>query len=43
VHEQNFIISEPAGIVPGAWQAVDGGIYYLSADQKLHFLKGANQ
>jgi len=32
-------IQEPAGVV--TWQAVDGGIYYLAGDQKLHFLAGA--
>jgi len=31
-------ISDPAGITQ--WQAADGGIYYLSGDQKLHLLKG---
>ncbi len=35
----NPIISDPAGIVQ--WQAVDGGLYYRSADKKLHFLRGA--
>ncbi len=30
---------DPSGIT--AWQPVDGGFYYLAADQKLHFLKGA--
>jgi len=32
-------VIEPAGVV--SWQAVDGGIYYLAGDQKLHFLAGA--
>jgi outer membrane protein assembly factor BamB len=32
-------ITDPAGIT--AWQPVDGGFYYLSADRKLHFLRGA--
>jgi hypothetical protein len=32
-------ISSPAGIQ--SWQGVDGGIYYLTGDQKLYFLKGA--
>ncbi|MGH7180135.1 MAG: hypothetical protein ACREJC_22345, partial [Tepidisphaeraceae bacterium] len=30
-------LTEPSGIVQ--WQAVDGGLYYLSGDQKLHFLR----
>ena len=25
------------------WQPVDGGFYYLSGDQKLHFMRGAAQ
>ncbi len=33
--------SDPSGIT--AWQPVDGGFYYLAADQKLHFLKGAGK
>jgi hypothetical protein len=32
-------ISDNSGITK--WQVVDGGFYYLSADQKLHFLRGA--
>jgi hypothetical protein len=34
-------ISSPAGIQ--SWQSVDGGLYYLTGDQKLYFLKGARQ
>jgi hypothetical protein len=33
------IISDPSGIK--TWQAVDGGLYYQSGDNKLHFLRGA--
>lgn len=36
--EYNYEVSDPSGIT--TWQAVDGGFYYLAADQKLHFLKG---
>ena len=36
--EQVATITEMAGIV--AWQAVDGGVYYLDGDHKLHFLRG---
>jgi outer membrane protein assembly factor BamB len=32
-------LSDNSGI--SAWQIVDGGFYYLTADRKLHFLKGA--
>ena len=32
-------LSDNAGIT--AYQIVDGGFYYLTADKKLHFLKGA--
>jgi hypothetical protein len=31
--------ANPAGITD--WQAVDGGLYYRTADGKLHFLRGA--
>ena len=31
------------GAATGAWQAVDGGFYYLAADQKLHMLLGAGE
>jgi outer membrane protein assembly factor BamB/outer membrane protein assembly factor BamD (BamD/ComL family) len=34
-----FPISNPAGIQ--GWQGVDGGLYYLTGDQKMYFLKGA--
>jgi outer membrane protein assembly factor BamB len=39
--EQIYDIAEGAGI--SAWQAVDGGVYYLSNDQKLHFLRGTRE
>ncbi|HEY8667006.1 MAG TPA: PQQ-binding-like beta-propeller repeat protein, partial [Tepidisphaeraceae bacterium] len=32
-------ITDPAGILQ--WQPVDRGFYYLTGDQKLHFLQGA--
>lgn len=32
-------VKHPVGILQ--WQAVDGGLYYRSADRKLHFLQGA--
>ncbi len=34
-------VSDKSGIVQ--WQAVEGGFYYLSGDQKLHFLRGARE
>ena len=34
-----YLRTDPSGIL--SWQAVEGGFYYLSADGKLHFLKGA--
>ena len=34
-----FDVGELAGVT--AWQAVDGGVYYLSGDHKLHFLRGS--
>ena len=34
-------LTDPAGIKQ--WQAVDGGLYYLTADNKLHFLRGARK
>ena len=33
-------IADPAGVL-SSWQAVDGGVYYLTADRKLHMLAGA--
>jgi outer membrane protein assembly factor BamB/tetratricopeptide (TPR) repeat protein len=36
--EYDHLIKSPAKIK--AWQAVEGGIYYLTADDKLHFLMG---
>lgn len=35
-------INDPAGITP-SWQALDGGICYLTADHKVHVLLGAKQ
>ncbi len=32
---------EPLGVL--AWQAVDGGVYYLAGDHRLHFLAGAEK
>jgi hypothetical protein len=32
-------ITDRAGITK--WQLVDGGVYYLAGDQRLHFLKGS--
>lgn len=41
----NFVyrcpIASPAGIQ--GWQAVDGGVYYLTGDQKLYLLKGGRK
>ena len=34
-------LGEPSGI--STWQAVDGGLYYLAGDKKLHFLRGARE
>jgi hypothetical protein len=34
-------ISSPAGIQ--GWEGVDGGVYYLTGDQKLYFLKGGRE
>jgi hypothetical protein len=34
-------LASPTGIQ--SWQAVDGGLYYLTGDQKLFFLKGGRQ
>ena len=39
--EQTHDLAEPAGII--AWQAVEGGLYYLSGDHTLHFLRGARE
>jgi outer membrane protein assembly factor BamB len=35
------LIKDPAGIL--AWQPVEGGLYYLSGDQKLHWLEGTRK
>lgn len=37
--DQKFTLSDPATII--AWQPVEGGLYYLGGDQRLHFLRGA--
>ncbi len=34
-------IKDPAKI--RSWQAVDGGVYYVSGDDKLHWLKANSQ
>ena len=39
--EQTYDLTEPAGIT--GWQAVEGGLYYLSGDHNLHFLRGARE
>ena len=36
-----FDLTDPAGVSPGDWQAVDGGLYYRTVDGRLHFLPGA--
>jgi hypothetical protein len=36
--EHDIPLADPSGI--SAWQPVDGGLYYLSGDQQLHFLRG---
>ena len=36
-----FELTDPAGVAPGEWQVVDGGLYYRTADRRLHFLPGA--
>jgi hypothetical protein len=33
-------VTDPAGISP-SWQAADGAFYYLTADSKLHLLRGS--
>jgi len=37
--EHVFTTTDPTGI--SEFQGVDGGLYYLSGDKNLHFLKGA--
>jgi hypothetical protein len=37
--EYSVPLSDASGIK--AWQAVEGGLYYLGGDGKLHFLRGA--
>ncbi|WP_428939965.1 PQQ-binding-like beta-propeller repeat protein [Fontivita pretiosa] len=39
--EHDVKISDPATIL--SWQVVDGGFYYLSGDQKLHFRQSAGR
>ena len=36
-----FFLVDPTGIQ--SWQGMDGGVYYLTGDQKLFFLKGAGK
>ena len=37
----DFPINSPTGI--SAYQGADGGLFYLTGDHKLYFLKGARQ
>ena len=37
--EQMETISDPTGVVH--WQAAEGGIYYLSNNHRLHFVRGS--
>jgi outer membrane protein assembly factor BamB len=39
--DHKFDVNDNATIL--SWQAVEGGFYYLSGDQKLHFLRGARK
>jgi hypothetical protein len=39
--DEKLTITDPSTIV--AWQAVEGGMYYLGGDQRLHFLQGARE
>ena len=34
-------VRDPHGIV--AWQPVEGGLYYLAGDHRLHLLKGVGE
>jgi hypothetical protein len=37
-YEYWYDLTDPSGV--SNWQAVDGGLYYLTGDHKLHFLRG---
>ena len=37
LNEFSVPLTDPSGIK--GWQAVDGGMYYLTGDGKLHFLR----
>jgi hypothetical protein len=39
--EYSVDVADPTGVVQ--WQPVDGGIYYLTGEHKLHFLRGARK
>jgi outer membrane protein assembly factor BamB/tetratricopeptide (TPR) repeat protein len=39
--EQVFDVTDPTNVTN--WQPADGGIYYLTGDQKLHFLRGSRE
>jgi outer membrane protein assembly factor BamB len=39
--DYDVLVKDATGIT--AWQPVDGGIYYLAGNQKLHFLQGARE
>jgi hypothetical protein len=41
LNEFSVMLNEPSGVK--GWQAVDGGMYYLTGDNKLHFLRGAKK
>jgi outer membrane protein assembly factor BamB/tetratricopeptide (TPR) repeat protein len=41
LNEYSVPLTDPSGI--RGWQAVEGGLYYLSGDGKLHFLRGAKK
>lgn len=41
LNEFSVPLTDPNGIK--GWQAVDGGMYYLTGDGKLHFLRGAKK
>jgi hypothetical protein len=41
LNEFSVDLSDPTGVKQ--WQAVDGGLYYLTGDGKLHFLRGAGK
>jgi len=41
LNEFGVNLTDPTGIKQ--WQAVEGGLYYLTGDNKLHFLRGAKK